>query len=180
MAQLKRIAGANQPPATLDRREAVPALIERPTEWLVVAGLALIVATSAVGSWVHVQGALERAYERDLDQARVRSIARSRAVAELARDLSRQLHGSVQSTLVACAAMSEQAVVQGDSAQLRATLMEAHRVLSAAVGPGGAEARSSSACAILASARPSTSTIPSGVDTSGRRARSRGSRSRSR
>lgn len=105
-----------------------------------VAGLALIVATSAVGSWVHVQGALERAYERDLDQARVRSIARSRAVAELARDLSRQLHGSVQSTLVACAAMSEQAVVQGDSAQLRATLMEAHRVLSAAVGPGGAEA----------------------------------------
>ena len=40
MAQLKRIAGANQPPATLDRRQAVPALIQRPQEWLVVAGLA--------------------------------------------------------------------------------------------------------------------------------------------
>ena len=35
MAQLKRIAGVNQPPAVLDRREAVPALIERPAEWLV-------------------------------------------------------------------------------------------------------------------------------------------------
>lgn len=104
-----------------------------------VAGLALIVATSAVGSWVHVQGALERAYERDLDQARVRSIARSRAVAELARDLSRQLHGSVQSTLVACAAMSEQAVTQGDSAQLRTTLMEAHRALSASAAGLGDE-----------------------------------------
>ena len=40
MAQLKRIAGVNQPAATLDRREAVPALIERPQDWLVVAGLA--------------------------------------------------------------------------------------------------------------------------------------------
>ena len=40
MAQLKRIAGVNQPAATLDRRVAVPALIERPQDWLVVAGLA--------------------------------------------------------------------------------------------------------------------------------------------
>ena len=40
MAQLKRIAGANQPAATLDRRQAVPALIERPGDGLVVAGLA--------------------------------------------------------------------------------------------------------------------------------------------
>ncbi|MCX7376354.1 MAG: thiamine pyrophosphate-dependent enzyme [Alphaproteobacteria bacterium] len=40
MAQLKRIPGTNQPAATLDRRDAVPALIERPTDWLVVAGLA--------------------------------------------------------------------------------------------------------------------------------------------
>ena len=40
MAQLKRIAGVNQPAATLDRRQAVPALIERPEDFLVVAGLA--------------------------------------------------------------------------------------------------------------------------------------------
>ena len=40
MAQLKRIAGVNQPAAVLDRREAVPALIERPQDWLVAAGLA--------------------------------------------------------------------------------------------------------------------------------------------
>lgn len=40
MAELKRIPGTNQPPATLDRREAVPALIDRPQDWLVVAGLA--------------------------------------------------------------------------------------------------------------------------------------------
>lgn len=37
MAQLERITSADQPPATLDRREAVPALIERPHDWLVVA-----------------------------------------------------------------------------------------------------------------------------------------------
>jgi thiamine pyrophosphate-dependent acetolactate synthase large subunit-like protein len=40
MAKLNRISTHNLPEAVLDRREAVPALIARPQDWLVVAGLA--------------------------------------------------------------------------------------------------------------------------------------------
>ena len=40
MAQHKRIQGANQPAATLDRRQAVPALIPNPHDFLVIGGLA--------------------------------------------------------------------------------------------------------------------------------------------
>ncbi|MBS0562357.1 MAG: thiamine pyrophosphate-binding protein [Proteobacteria bacterium] len=40
MAKLNRISTHNLPEAVLDRREAVPALIPRPRDWLVVAGLA--------------------------------------------------------------------------------------------------------------------------------------------
>jgi phosphonopyruvate decarboxylase len=40
MAKLTRIKTHNLPEATLDRRQAVPALIARPHDWLVVAGLA--------------------------------------------------------------------------------------------------------------------------------------------
>jgi phosphonopyruvate decarboxylase len=40
MARLTRIKTHNLPEATLDRRQAIPALIARPHDWLVVAGLA--------------------------------------------------------------------------------------------------------------------------------------------
>jgi phosphonopyruvate decarboxylase len=40
MAKLNRIRTHNVPEAVLDRRQAVPALIARPQDWLVVAGLA--------------------------------------------------------------------------------------------------------------------------------------------
>ena len=40
MAQLNRIQMSTLPPPVLDRRQAVPALIERPQDFLVVAGLA--------------------------------------------------------------------------------------------------------------------------------------------
>jgi thiamine pyrophosphate-dependent acetolactate synthase large subunit-like protein len=40
MAKLNRIKTHNVPEASLDRRQAVPALIARPQDWLVVAGLA--------------------------------------------------------------------------------------------------------------------------------------------
>ena len=40
MAQHKRIQNSNQPTPTLDRQQAVPALIPNPTDFLVVGGLA--------------------------------------------------------------------------------------------------------------------------------------------
>ncbi|MGI9188336.1 MAG: sensor histidine kinase, partial [Gaiellales bacterium] len=94
------------------------------------AGLAVIVITSAFGSWRTVIRTLERDYEQQLEQEQVEAIARSRAVAELARELSRELHGTVQSRLVACAMVSERAVESGDAEQLKMSLLEAQRVLT--------------------------------------------------
>ncbi len=98
-----------------------------------IAGLTLIFVASAVGSWWRILGSLERSYAQQLDQEQVEAIARSRAVAELARELARELHGSVQSKLVACAMVSERAVESGDVEQLKATLLEAKRVLDASL-----------------------------------------------
>ena len=102
-------------------------------QWMLtkfLAGLIVIVMTSAFGSWRHVRGSLERAYALQLDEEQVQAIARSRAVADVARELSRELHGSVQSKLVACAMVSERAVESGDMEELQAALLEAQRVLS--------------------------------------------------
>lgn len=102
-------------------------------QWMLsqfLAGLVVIVMTSAFGSWRHVLGSLERAYAVQLDEEQVQAIARSRAVADVARELSRELHGAVQSKLVACAMVSERAVESGDMEELEATLLEAQRVLT--------------------------------------------------
>ncbi len=40
MAQLNKLSTSNLPAATLDRRQAVPALIEHPEDWLMIGGLA--------------------------------------------------------------------------------------------------------------------------------------------
>ena len=41
MAKLNKLRTSNLPDAVLDRRQAVPALIERPSDFLIVTGLGL-------------------------------------------------------------------------------------------------------------------------------------------
>lgn len=96
----------------------------------VVAGVLIILLTSGFGSWRQQRRATERSYLEDLDQELVSTLARSRAVAELARELSRTLHGTVQSKIVACAMVSEQAIESGNVEQLKAALEQAQRVLA--------------------------------------------------
>ena len=91
----------------------------------VVTGVIVILLTSGFGSWRQQRLAVERSYLEDLNQESVVTLARSRAVAELARELSRTLHGSVQSKIVACAMVSEQAIESGDVEQLKAALLQA-------------------------------------------------------
>ena len=95
----------------------------------VVTGVIVILLTSGFGSWRQQRLAVERSYLEDLNQESVVTLARSRAVAELARELSRTLHGSVQSKIVACAMVSEQAIESGDVEQLKAALLQAQEVL---------------------------------------------------
>ena len=95
----------------------------------VAAGVLIILLTSGFGSWQQQRRATQRTYLQDLDQELVITLARSRAVAELARELSRTLHGTVQSKIVACAMVSEQAIESGNVEQLKDALEQAQRVL---------------------------------------------------
>lgn len=96
----------------------------------VAAGVLIILLTSGFGSWQQQRRATQRTYLQDLDQELVITLARSRAVAELARELSRTLHGTVQSKIVACAMVSEQAIESGNVEQLKDALEQAQRVLA--------------------------------------------------
>ena len=74
-------------------------------QWMLsqfLAGLVVIVMTSAFGSWRHVLGSLERAYAVQLEEEQVQAIARSRAVADVARELSRELAAATSALLQQC------------------------------------------------------------------------------
>jgi signal transduction histidine kinase len=100
--------------------------------WVVInilSGILIIALTSGLGSWQRVNAQVQAQCETDLDEEFVRLIAQSRITAELARETSRALHGSLQTRLVACAMTSEQAIASNDLALLDAALREARSLL---------------------------------------------------
>ena len=100
--------------------------------WIVIniiAGVLMIVLTSGLGSWQRVNAQVQAQCEKDLDEDFVQLIAQSRLTADLARETSRALHGSLQTRLVACAMTSEQAIASNDLALLDAALREARSLL---------------------------------------------------
>ncbi|MGI9186095.1 MAG: hypothetical protein ACR2J9_01005, partial [Gaiellales bacterium] len=95
----------------------------------VVVGVIVVVMVSAVGSWIHTGRARRRAWLTEIDARRVKAMARGHAVTLAARDVSRELHGSVQTRLIAAALAGERALASGDRAALEAAVTEAGRVL---------------------------------------------------
>lgn len=100
--------------------------------WVVIqilAGVLVILATSGIGSWWRVRDALVQERGRVLSQEKAHALARSRLVADLARETSKVLHGSVQTRLVACAMSTERAIANNDIHLLKDALVEASRIL---------------------------------------------------
>lgn len=100
--------------------------------WVVIqilAGVLVILATSGIGSWWRIRDALVQERGRVLSHEKAHALARSRLVADLARETSKVLHGSVQTRLVACAMSTERAIANNDIHQLKAALVEASRIL---------------------------------------------------
>jgi signal transduction histidine kinase len=96
----------------------------------VVVGTAVVFLTSGFGAWRQFD-----ADSRDLFRDRVRrnqvaSIARSRQLAELARQASRVLHGSVQTRLHSCAMAIDGASAAGDEQGRIKALHEAMTILA--------------------------------------------------
>lgn len=96
----------------------------------IVAGSLVVLVTSAVGSWWDMRDVALESHQRALTDEQVRVVTKSRAVADLVREASRLLHGSVQTRLVACAMNSERAIAQSDTDSLNSSLVEAARILS--------------------------------------------------
>ena len=96
----------------------------------VVVGTAVVLLTSGFGAWRQFD-----ADSRDLFRDRVRrnqvaSIARSRQLADLARQASRVLHGSVQTRLHSCAMAIDGASAAGDEQGRIDALLEAMAILA--------------------------------------------------
>ena len=119
--------------ATDTRPNAVTLLLET------VSSVFLIVGASAVFSLraeheqrvAHIAG--------DVDRARIAQIARARAVAGVARESARLLHGQVQTKLVGCAIAIDMAPDSGDLPAMEKALAHARQILAdplPAVAPG--------------------------------------------
>ena len=96
----------------------------------VVASILLILITSGFASWNRMRRSIDSLYLETIDSTQVQTIAQSRAATDLAQELSQELHGTLQTKLVACAMASDYAISSGDLDMLKLALYEAQRVLS--------------------------------------------------
>lgn len=103
-----------------------------PASWMitqVIAGLLVVLSTSGFGAWWDSRTQLRATLREELHEEQVRSMARSAQVALLARETSQVLHGAVQTRLMSCAMVIEQASASGDVERLTEALNEAIAIL---------------------------------------------------
>ena len=91
----------------------------------VIAGILVVLVTSGFGALRMRDAMLQDNFRSEIHHEEVNAIALSQQVAELARETSQILHGSVQTRLVSCAMLIEQASAQNDQALLNLALAEA-------------------------------------------------------
>ena len=96
----------------------------------IVVGTLVVLITSGFGAWNDKSAELRINFRADIRQDQVESIARSRQVAELARETAQLLHGSVQTRLVSCAMALDKASATGDQAAVNSALQEVLVVLA--------------------------------------------------
>ena len=92
-------------------------------------GVVIILITSGFGSVRATREDLLRTFATDVKADEVTTIARSRALAGAARDVAGLLHGPIQTKLVACAMVIDQAAITGDVEKVNEALHQARTVL---------------------------------------------------
>ena len=92
-------------------------------------GIVIILITSGFGSVRATREDLLRTFAIDVKAEEVTTIARSRALAGAARDVAGLLHGPIQTKLVACAMVIDQAAISGDVEKVNEALRQARTVL---------------------------------------------------
>lgn len=96
----------------------------------VVVGTAVVFLTSGFGAWRQFDTDSRNLFRDRVQRNRVESMARSRQLADLARQASRVLHGSVQTRLHSCAMAIDGATAAGDEQSRIDALHEAMTILS--------------------------------------------------
>ncbi len=99
-----------------------------------------VIATMSFGALRSLRKDRLARFAAEVDEELVMAIAKSRKVADLARDLSRVLHGAVQTRLTVCSLMIERARKSQDEAALGLALMEAVAILQTPVTPAESHA----------------------------------------
>lgn len=94
-----------------------------------------VVATMSFGVLRRLRKEHLAKFAAEVDEERVVAIAKSRKVADFARETSRVLHGAVQTRLTVCSLMIERARESNDEAALGLALMEAVAILQTPVEP---------------------------------------------
>lgn len=95
----------------------------------VIAGVVVIFVTSGFGAWRAKDRELQTNFKAEIQLDQIEAIAQSRQVATLALESAQILHGAVQTRLVACAMMIDQASKDGDESKLNLALEEALNIL---------------------------------------------------
>ena len=95
----------------------------------VVIGTFVIFITSGFGSWRITRRDMLRTFEQEISDDELQALARSRAIADAAREASAVLHGSVQTKLVATAMAIDHGVAAGDMVAVNQALMQARAIL---------------------------------------------------
>jgi signal transduction histidine kinase len=111
--------------------------------WLLAVSLGLsvlaILVTSGFGSWRSEMHEMRDAFRASVTAETIAALARGHRVADVTREVARELHGSVQTRLVACAMAMDKASSEGDRIALAAALAEAQQVLAVPLSvPAGA------------------------------------------
>lgn len=113
-------------------------LSERPDGFLLLQimwSAIFVVATMAFGALRNLRREHLAKFAAEVDEERVVAIAKSRKAADFAREMSRVLHGAVQTRLMVCSLMIERARNSNDEAALGLALMEAVAILQTPVEP---------------------------------------------
>lgn len=107
-----------------------------PASWQVTqifAGIVVIFVTSGFGAWRDKDVELQLNFRAKIHKDQVEAIARSQQVVSLALETSQILHGAVQTRLIACAMLIEQASKQNDQDMLNTALRETLEILDSPI-----------------------------------------------
>ena len=92
-------------------------------------GTILVLTTSAFGSWNRTRKQVIADFQREVDEDTIATLARGEALARATMDAALVLHGSVQSSLYACALTIDEASRRGDIVGVNRALVQARAIL---------------------------------------------------